>query len=54
MPPSHSFLLNLNLILSCKAIAAMKVAVVGAGISGVVAGLEITVFERNDAAGGVW
>lgn len=41
--------------------AAMKVAVVGAGISGVVtgahlmrAGLEITVFERNDAAGGVW
>ena len=39
----------------------MKVAVVGAGISGVVtgahlmrAGLDITVFERNDAAGGVW
>lgn len=41
--------------------AAMKVAVVGAGISGVVtgahlirAGLDVTVFERNDTAGGVW
>ena len=39
----------------------MRVAVVGAGISGVVAaaharrrGLEITVFERNNAAGGIW
>ncbi|EAW12388.1 putative FAD dependent oxidoreductase [Aspergillus clavatus NRRL 1] len=38
-----------------------KVAVIGAGISGVVsaahllaAGIEVTVFERNDAAGGVW
>ena len=39
----------------------MRVAVVGAGVSGVVAaahaqeaGLDITVFERNKAAGGVW
>lgn len=39
----------------------MRVAIVGAGISGVVAGahlglagLDATVFERNDAAGGVW
>ncbi|KAL2814676.1 major facilitator superfamily domain-containing protein [Aspergillus cavernicola] len=38
-----------------------QVAVIGAGISGVVsaahlleAGLEVTVFERNHAAGGVW
>ncbi|OJJ44153.1 hypothetical protein ASPZODRAFT_145266 [Penicilliopsis zonata CBS 506.65] len=38
-----------------------SVAVIGAGISGVVsaahllaAGLEVTVFERNKAAGGVW
>lgn len=38
-----------------------KVAVIGAGISGVVtaahllnAGLEVTVFERNKEAGGVW
>ncbi|KAE8155316.1 pantothenate transporter [Aspergillus avenaceus] len=38
-----------------------KVAVIGAGISGVVsaghllaAGLDVTVFERNQAAGGVW
>jgi cation diffusion facilitator CzcD-associated flavoprotein CzcO len=38
-----------------------RVAVIGAGISGVVsaghllaAGLEVTVFERNQAAGGVW
>lgn len=37
------------------------VAVIGAGISGVVsaghllaAGIEVTVFERNHAAGGVW
>jgi cation diffusion facilitator CzcD-associated flavoprotein CzcO len=36
-------------------------AVIGAGISGVVAaahlqseGLEVTVFERSHAAGGVW
>ena len=39
----------------------MRVAVVGAGVSGVVAaaharrvGLDVTVFERNDAAGGIW
>ncbi|KAJ6118666.1 hypothetical protein N7471_013286 [Penicillium samsonianum] len=38
-----------------------RVAVIGAGISGVVtaghllaAGIEVTVFERNNAAGGVW
>lgn len=38
-----------------------RVAVIGAGISGVVsaahllnAGLEVTVFERSHAAGGVW
>jgi ACS family pantothenate transporter-like MFS transporter len=38
-----------------------NVAVIGAGISGVVtaahlktAGLEVTVFERSHAAGGVW
>lgn len=38
-----------------------KVAVVGAGISGVnaaahllAAGLEVTVYERNNTAGGVW
>ena len=38
-----------------------SVAVIGAGISGVVAaahlqheGLEVTVFERSHAAGGVW
>lgn len=38
-----------------------RVAVVGAGISGVLAaghllatGLEVTVFERNAAPGGVW
>lgn len=38
-----------------------RVAVIGAGISGVVsaahllaAGLEVTVFERSPAAGGVW
>jgi MFS transporter, ACS family, pantothenate transporter len=38
-----------------------RVAVIGAGISGVTsaahlvaAGLEVTVFERNHAAGGVW
>ncbi|KAJ5813178.1 hypothetical protein N7447_010201 [Penicillium robsamsonii] len=38
-----------------------RVAVIGAGISGVVtaghllaAGLQVTVFERNNAAGGVW
>lgn len=37
------------------------VAVIGAGISGVVsaghllaAGIEVAVFERNHAAGGVW
>lgn len=39
----------------------MKVVVVGAGISGVVAGahlkaagIDVTVFERSDQAGGVW
>jgi len=38
-----------------------RVAVIGAGISGVVsaahllaAGLKVTVFERSQAAGGVW
>jgi cation diffusion facilitator CzcD-associated flavoprotein CzcO len=38
-----------------------RVAVIGAGISGVVsaghllaAGLDVTVFERSEAAGGVW
>jgi cation diffusion facilitator CzcD-associated flavoprotein CzcO len=38
-----------------------RVAVIGAGISGVVsaghllaAGLNVTVFERSQAAGGVW
>lgn len=41
--------------------AIKRVAVIGAGISGVVsaghllaAGLEVTVFERSQAAGGVW
>lgn len=40
---------------------AKRVAVIGAGISGVVsaghllaAGLDVTVFERSHAAGGVW
>ena len=39
----------------------MRVAIVGAGISGVLAGahlervgVDFTVFERNSAAGGVW
>ena len=39
----------------------MRVAIIGAGVSGVVAaahareaGLDVTVFERNKAAGGVW
>ena len=39
----------------------MKVAIVGAGVSGVVtgahlrrAGLDFTVFERNHTAGGIW
>lgn len=38
-----------------------RVAVIGAGISGVLsaahliaAGIEVVVFERNDAPGGVW
>jgi cation diffusion facilitator CzcD-associated flavoprotein CzcO len=38
-----------------------RVAVIGAGISGVVAaahlkieGLNVTVFERSSAAGGIW
>lgn len=38
-----------------------SVAVIGAGISGILAtkyllheGLEVTVFERNEQAGGVW
>jgi cation diffusion facilitator CzcD-associated flavoprotein CzcO len=38
-----------------------RVAVIGAGISGIVtaahllaAGIEVTVYERNAAAGGVW
>jgi ACS family pantothenate transporter-like MFS transporter len=41
--------------------AIQRVAVIGAGISGVVsaahllaAGKEVTVFERNHAAGGNW
>lgn len=41
---------------SCK-----RVAIIGAGISGVVAaahlkreGIEVTVFERSSAAGGIW
>ena len=40
---------------------APRVAVIGAGVSGVVsarhlraAGLETTVYERSSAAGGVW
>lgn len=39
----------------------LHVAVIGAGISGVVAaahlireGIEVTVFERSSAAGGIW
>ena len=39
----------------------MRVAIVGAGISGVVAGahldaagIDVTVFERSSEAGGVW
>lgn len=39
----------------------VRVAVIGAGISGVVtaghllaAGIQVTVFERNNASGGVW
>lgn len=38
-----------------------RVAVIGAGISGVLSaghlialGIEVTVFERNEAPGGVW
>ena len=45
----------------CKLNKAMKVGIVGAGVSGVVAGahlkaagLDITVFERSSQAGGVW
>lgn len=41
--------------------SAMRVGIVGAGISGVVAGahlksvgIDITVFERSSQAGGVW
>ena len=41
--------------------SAMKVGIVGAGVSGVVAGahlkaagIDITVFERSNQAGGVW
>jgi ACS family pantothenate transporter-like MFS transporter len=41
--------------------AEKRVAVIGAGISGVVAaahlrneGLNVTVFERSSAAGGIW
>lgn len=41
--------------------ALKRVAVIGAGISGVVSaahllavGLDVTVFERSKAAGGVW
>ena len=40
---------------------AMKVGIVGAGISGVVAGahlkaagIDVTIFERSAEAGGVW
>lgn len=40
---------------------AKRVAVIGAGISGVVSaahlrneGVDVTVFERSSAAGGVW
>ena len=39
----------------------MKVGIVGAGVSGVVAGahlkaagIDVTVFERSDQAGGIW
>ena len=42
-------------------VASKRVAVVGAGISGVVAaahlrreGIDITVYERSGAAGGIW
>jgi ACS family pantothenate transporter-like MFS transporter len=42
-------------------IPSKRVAVVGAGISGVVAaahlrveGIDVTVFERSSGAGGVW
>ena len=45
-----------NMSFRCK-----SVAVIGAGISGVVAaahlqkeGVEVTVFERSSAAGGIW
>lgn len=43
------------------AIPAKRVAVIGAGISGVVAaahlraeGIDVSVFERSSAAGGIW
>jgi NADPH-dependent glutamate synthase beta subunit-like oxidoreductase len=51
----------LNQIRMTIQIHAKHVAVIGAGVSGVAAaghllaaGLDVTVFERNHAAGGVW
>jgi ribulose 1,5-bisphosphate synthetase/thiazole synthase len=56
--PLLSFSYELTIIMSDKS---KRVAVIGAGISGVVSaghllavGIDVTVFERSHAAGGVW
>jgi NADPH-dependent glutamate synthase beta subunit-like oxidoreductase len=56
--PLLSFPYELAIIMSDKS---KRVAVIGAGISGVVTaghllavGIDVTVFERSHAAGGVW
>ena len=58
---SLSACLMCEIFLSFVAAVKMKVAIVGAGISGVVAGaylrevgIDIVLFERNNAPGGVW
>jgi pyruvate/2-oxoglutarate dehydrogenase complex dihydrolipoamide dehydrogenase (E3) component len=60
---SHSPELNTTALLQVvmTSFRPKRVAIIGAGISGVVTaahfkntGLEVTVFERNNAAGGVW
>lgn len=59
----QSQIISLLFFISVKIIMSdsVRVAVIGAGISGVVtaghllaAGIQVTVFERNNASGGVW